>query len=145
MKSFQIIFKTRKTIKMFIGRFLIVPIFFETNNGVVSEIPLDLNYISAICDNKEIAESLLAKIETKRDKWIGPILRHEIVGVDCVESDLDKSIDLPTHIFYKSDSCFEGTTPYFNIYDDGEVDTIKIRKNVYYYEGIVNTGIYLRL
>jgi hypothetical protein len=128
---------------MIIGRFAIVPIFYrlELMNGEIQEIeiPCDLSYISSLCDNKHTAEELCLKLETKRNEWVGPIKRHEIVVIDCIDYDIDKTLLLPDFLYLDYESCISEKDLIISFLKE-DLDFIKFRKNVYYYEGIINKG-----
>lgn len=138
-------------------RYLIVPIFYKQNfleqlgtfvfgGKPVEEESLDLAYTGAICDNKEIAERLLAAILDETDKWVGPIKYHEIVPLECVFPD-DLSAPLPEYLYVERASMESDKPRLFTPERIQEISPslikiglVKVRKNVYYHEGFLNAG-----
>jgi len=113
----------------------------------VAQEPMDVSYIGAICDDEATAERLIAAVQDEKAKWVGPIKRYQIVPLDCVYP-RDTRGPLPEYLYLYRESIKENETPVLytpestehiplNLIEQGMV---KVRKNVYYHEGLINAS-----
>ena len=141
-------------------RYIIVPIFYKQTaleqlgtllfgGTPVGEEPLDLSYVGAICDDKDTAERLVAAVIDEKEKWMGHIKRYEIMPWTGVYPD-DEKKPLPDFLYLEKDSVNVEPRPRFFTPDRVkdispklvEMGLVKIRKNLYYNEGLSNGGTY---